>query len=117
MRLVQNLPLADDARALAEAWEVHDQKQTDFIVKKSQQPGGLRTVTMMLELATMVACSETARARARSPFRTLGRSSSRARWRREEQGLTKWQKQKTRPESEGCAKCGIAAPSSHPNSR
>jgi hypothetical protein len=33
-------------------------KQVDFIVKKSQQPGGLRTVTMMLELATMVAASE-----------------------------------------------------------
>jgi DNA transposition AAA+ family ATPase len=58
MRLVQNLPLADDARALADAWEVHDQKQTDFIIKKSQQPGGLRTVTMMMELATMVASSE-----------------------------------------------------------
>lgn len=58
MRLVQNLPLADDARALAEAWEVFDEKQVQFLVKKSQQPGGLRTVTMMLELATMVACSE-----------------------------------------------------------
>jgi DNA transposition AAA+ family ATPase len=58
MRLVQNLPLADDARALADAWDVHEQKQTDFIIKKSQQPGGLRTVTMMMELATMVATSE-----------------------------------------------------------
>jgi hypothetical protein len=58
MRLVRNLPLIDDARALAEAWKVHDEKQVEFIVKKSQQPGGLRTVTMMLELATMVAASE-----------------------------------------------------------
>jgi DNA transposition AAA+ family ATPase len=58
MRLVQNLPLADDARALADAWEVHDEKQTDFIIKKSQQPGGLRTVTRMMELGVMVAASE-----------------------------------------------------------
>jgi DNA transposition AAA+ family ATPase len=58
MRLIQNLPLSDDARALADAWEVHEPKQIDFVVKKSQQPGGLRTVTMMLELATMVAASE-----------------------------------------------------------
>jgi DNA transposition AAA+ family ATPase len=58
MRLVRNLPLIDDAKAIAEAWDVHDEKQVAFIVKKSQQPGGLRTVTMMLELATMVATSE-----------------------------------------------------------
>jgi DNA transposition AAA+ family ATPase len=58
MRLIRNLPLHEDARALADAWEVHEGKQVEFIVKKSQQPGGLRTVTMMLELATMVAASE-----------------------------------------------------------
>lgn len=58
MRLIRNLPLAEDARALAEAWDVHDDKQVGFIVKKSQQPGGLRTVTMMMELATMVAAGE-----------------------------------------------------------
>jgi DNA transposition AAA+ family ATPase len=43
MRLIQNLPLTEDARALAEAWDVHEAKQIEFIVKKSQQPGGLRT--------------------------------------------------------------------------
>jgi hypothetical protein len=80
MRLIQNLPLADDARALADAWEVHDDKQVEFLVKKSQQPGGLRTVTMMLELATMVAASERRRASSLT-FRTRGRSSSRGRWR------------------------------------
>jgi DNA transposition AAA+ family ATPase len=58
MRLIRNLPLTDDARALADAWNVHEPKQIAFIVQKSQQPGGLRTVTMMLELATMIAASE-----------------------------------------------------------
>ncbi|MEO5774908.1 MAG: AAA family ATPase [Sphingomicrobium sp.] len=58
MKLVQNLPTTSDARTLAEAWAVEDQKQTDFIVRMSQRPGGLRTLTMMMELATMVATSE-----------------------------------------------------------
>jgi DNA transposition AAA+ family ATPase len=82
MRLIQNLPLADDARALADAWEVHDDKQVAFLIKKSQQPGGLRTVTMMLELATMVAAASGAIASSPT-FRTRGRSSSRVRWQRE----------------------------------
>jgi DNA transposition AAA+ family ATPase len=60
MRLIRNLPLAEDARALADAWAVYDPKQVDFIVKKSQQPGGLRTVTMMMEVATMIAAAEKA---------------------------------------------------------
>lgn len=58
MRHIQNLPLADDARALARAWDVDDEKQERFIVAKSQTPGGLRTVTMMMEVATIIAASE-----------------------------------------------------------
>jgi DNA transposition AAA+ family ATPase len=58
MRHAQNLPHPDDARSLARAWDIDDDKLTAFIVAKSQQPGGLRTVTSMLEIATMIAHSE-----------------------------------------------------------
>jgi DNA transposition AAA+ family ATPase len=58
MRHIQNLPLPEDARVLAGAWGVEDPKLVAFIVSKSQMPGGLRGVTMMLELATMIAVSE-----------------------------------------------------------
>jgi DNA transposition AAA+ family ATPase len=80
MRLIRNLPLAEDARALADAWAVYDPKQVEFIVKKSQQPGGLRTVTMMMELATMVAAPASASIASSRTFKTRGHSSSRARW-------------------------------------
>lgn len=58
MRHVQNLPHPDDARALAAAWGIEDDKLTASIVQKSQMPGGLRGVTMMLELASMIAAAE-----------------------------------------------------------
>lgn len=58
MRHIQNLPLAEDARVIAGAWGVEDAKQIAFITQKAMMPGGLRGITMMLELATMIAASE-----------------------------------------------------------
>jgi DNA transposition AAA+ family ATPase len=58
MRHTQNLPLAQDARELAAAWGIEDEKLVAFVAQKSQMPGGLRGVTMMLELAHMLAASE-----------------------------------------------------------
>lgn len=58
MRHIQNLPLEGDALAIADAWGVTNAKQRAFVVKISQMPGGLRSVTMMLELGTMIAASE-----------------------------------------------------------
>jgi DNA transposition AAA+ family ATPase len=58
MRMERNLPLPDDARALAEAWGLEDGPMTNFVMRQAMFPGGLRTVTMMLELATMIARSE-----------------------------------------------------------
>ncbi|RIA44072.1 hypothetical protein DFR49_2309 [Hephaestia caeni] len=58
MRLVRNVPLAADARALAEAWGLEDAKEIAFIQSIATKPGGLRGCTMVLELATMIAGGE-----------------------------------------------------------
>ena len=58
MRLVRNLPLQNDAAMIAEAWKIEDARQIQEIVKISQRPGGLRGVTMTLELASMLASVE-----------------------------------------------------------
>jgi DNA transposition AAA+ family ATPase len=55
MRHVQALPLKEDAEALAAAWEVTEERQVRYIVKQASMPGGLRGVTMMMELATVIA--------------------------------------------------------------
>ncbi|QPT08609.1 AAA family ATPase [Sphingomonas paucimobilis] len=51
-------PQDGDALALADAWDVHDDEQRAFIVGIAKQPGGLRTCTMMMETACMLAASE-----------------------------------------------------------
>ena len=58
MRHVQNLPLDGDARALAEAWNVTEPREIAYVVAQAMKPGGLRGVTMMMELATMIAAAE-----------------------------------------------------------
>lgn len=58
MRHIQSVPQTDDADALAAAWGVTDPQQLQFIRRNSQRPGGLRGITMMMELATMIAAGE-----------------------------------------------------------
>src|SRR3546814_20769357 len=57
MRHIQNLPLTADAIMLGESWGITEQKEIDFIAKIAGKPGGLRSFTMVLELATMLAAS------------------------------------------------------------
>lgn len=58
MRLVRQLPLQADCDALADAWGIDDDDQINQIRKVGQLPGGLRGATMMIELASMIAASE-----------------------------------------------------------
>lgn len=57
-RMIFRGPQDSDAAALAEAWGVAASDQVAFIVTIARQPGGLRTCTMMLETAHMLASSE-----------------------------------------------------------
>lgn len=57
-RMIFRGPQDADAFALAEAWGVEEEDQRAFIVATAKQPGGLRTCTMMLETAFMLASSE-----------------------------------------------------------
>jgi len=62
-KMVQNLPTSGDAEALADAWNITDDKQIAFITKVAAKPGGLRGCTFMLELAAMLAAGEARRTR------------------------------------------------------
>ncbi|HEX8485723.1 AAA family ATPase [Sphingomonas sp.] len=57
-RMIFRGPQDGDALALADAWNVIDDDQRAFIVATARQPGGLRTCTMMLETAFMLASAE-----------------------------------------------------------
>lgn len=58
MKLIRNLPLPEDARVQAEAWGITDPAQIAFVERVARMPGGLRSTTMMLELASMVAAGD-----------------------------------------------------------
>lgn len=58
MRLERNLPLMADVDLLAETWKVIDEKMVEYLRAISQKPGGLRGMTMTLELASMLAASD-----------------------------------------------------------
>lgn len=58
MRMIRPLPLQADAVALADAWGIHAEPLVNLIIRISQQPGGLRGVTMALEIASMIAAGE-----------------------------------------------------------
>lgn len=58
MRHHQNLPTNADAEAIAEAWGIENAAEVTFCITKARMPGGLRGITMMLELATMIAATE-----------------------------------------------------------
>jgi len=55
LRMVRALPLRDDIDALAAAWGVQDEAVAAFLRKIGLKPGGLRSCTYALELATMIA--------------------------------------------------------------
>jgi hypothetical protein len=55
LKKILNTPLPSDALALADAWGFDDEAIRKFIVEISQQPGALRSVTHMIELASMFA--------------------------------------------------------------
>lgn len=57
-RMIFRGPRDSDALALADAWGIEADDQRSFIVATARQPGGLRTCTMMLETASMIAASE-----------------------------------------------------------
>jgi len=58
MRMVRSLPLIGDVEAMAAAWEITAPEVTTYLRKIVMAPGGLRSGTMALELATMLAASE-----------------------------------------------------------
>ncbi|MDM7928688.1 AAA family ATPase [Blastomonas fulva] len=58
MRHEQLLPTEIDARVLADAWEIADDAQLKFLISVALRPGGLRGMSMVLELATMIAAAE-----------------------------------------------------------
>lgn len=58
MRIVRATPLQADADALAAAWQVSGDAEVAQIRKVASLPGGLRSATMMLELAYMLAASQ-----------------------------------------------------------
>ncbi len=57
-RMIFRGPRDGDALALASAWQIEAEDQRAFVVATARQPGGLRTCTMMLETAFMLASSD-----------------------------------------------------------
>ena len=58
LKVVRPLPLLADIDALAEAWEVFDEPFVAYLRKIGMLPGGLRGLTMALELGSMIAAAE-----------------------------------------------------------
>ncbi len=58
LRMIRAQPLRDDVEALAVAWAVEDDEIVGFLQKIASRPGGLRSCTYALELATMLSRSD-----------------------------------------------------------
>lgn len=58
MRMIRPLPLRDDVEALADAWRVQNNNVLHLLHRIGSMPGGLRSCTYAMEIATMVARSE-----------------------------------------------------------
>jgi len=58
LRVVRSLPLRGDIDALAEAWKLSDDQAIAYLHKICMTPGGLRSGSMALELAWMLASAE-----------------------------------------------------------
>ncbi|WP_303763460.1 AAA family ATPase [Sphingobium yanoikuyae] len=61
LRMIRALPLKDDIEALVHAWGVDDKQVAAFLHTIGSRPGGLRSCTNALELATMFAHGENSR--------------------------------------------------------
>lgn len=57
-RMIFRGPEDGDALALADAWHVEPADQRAFLIDIAKKPGGLRTCTMLMETACMLAASE-----------------------------------------------------------
>lgn len=57
-RLIFRGPVDGDTLALADAWNVQGDAERAFLVSIGKQPGGLRTCTMLMETACMLAAVE-----------------------------------------------------------
>jgi DNA transposition AAA+ family ATPase len=57
-RLIFRGPTEGDALALADAWAVQPDDMRAFLVTVAKKPGGLRTCTMVMETATMLAVQD-----------------------------------------------------------
>ncbi|BCW89991.1 hypothetical protein sos41_31590 [Alphaproteobacteria bacterium SO-S41] len=55
MREKQNRPRREDVAMIAAAWGVEEKDEADLLFKVSQQPGGLRSITKLMKLATRIA--------------------------------------------------------------
>lgn len=58
MRHIQNIALPEDAAVLAAAWKVSDAQELAFLKAISAKPGGLRGMTMTLELGSILAAGD-----------------------------------------------------------
>ena len=58
LRMIRSLPLRDDVDALATAWGVEDGDVLAMLQKIGSRPGGLRSCTYAMELASMLARGE-----------------------------------------------------------
>lgn len=54
MRMIREVPFAEDAAKLAAAWGVTEPREIDFLIALATKPGGLRSLTKVMELATML---------------------------------------------------------------
>ena len=57
-RLIFRGPIDGDALALADAWNVDPEPCRAFLIDVAKKPGGLRTCTMVMETASMLAAAE-----------------------------------------------------------
>lgn len=58
LRMIRATPLREDVEALADAWQIDTAEVVALLHRIANRPGGLRTCTYALELATMLARSE-----------------------------------------------------------
>lgn len=57
LRLIRPVPLKEDIEQLADAWRIDDEQVFAFLQKMGRKPGGMRSCTFTLELAKMIADS------------------------------------------------------------
>ena len=58
LRMIRNVPLRDDIIAMADEWQIQDEKAVQFLMQIGRKPGGLRSCTHALEIAGILAKSK-----------------------------------------------------------